>query len=455
MHPAAAAHALLLALLLAAVAGGGTHAPPPPGPSERQEAGRALAAELGCGACHAGTPGPETVRARTPALGLEPTLPAAFVFAYLADPTPRRDDIGVSRMPDFRLDEAERVALALLLGEVERGSDEAFAEARGRHPEADAAMGRRIYGVLGCAGCHEGVEGTAPIEGPDLSREGVRVRRGWLTSYLGRPTAIRGDGHPVLGGARMPDFRLTTEEVGALTAWLAGNGAPFAALERASLSPFEAERTRHLLEDRLACLGCHRVDGRGGRIGPSLGGMAERLAPSFVLETILDPQRAAPGSPMPHQPLPAREATRLARWLLDRPATGSAPPRLSLADPSHPAGGSAEAAADTLSGAGLYARHCAACHGQSGGGDGWNAPDLPVPPAAHADAARMGARPDDVLYDGIHAGARVLDGSPRMPAFGALLSPAEIRALVAYIRELCACEAPAWSRDGVRGPGGR
>jgi mono/diheme cytochrome c family protein len=40
-----------------------------------------------------------------------------------------------------------------------------------------------------------------------------------------------------------------------------------------------------------------------------------------------------------------------------------------------------------------------------------------------------------------------MNRSPRMPAFGATLSSAEIRALVRHIRALCRCEGPAWSRN--------
>ena len=63
----------------------------------------------------------------------------------------------------------------------------------------------------------------------------------------------------------------------------------------------------------------------------------------------------------------------------------------------------------------------------------------------------MSRRPDDTLFDGIHAGAWVLDGSAWMPSFGDLLTGNQIRSLVAYIRELCDCTAPAWSRRGGNG----
>ena len=445
-----AARALLLSALLATfpttvVHGAG--APAGPGPPSRQEAGRALAAELGCGGCHAGAPAPERIRSRTPAFGADAApLSAEFVFTYLADPVRRREDIGASRMPDFRLDEAERVALALFLGSAPEPSG-ALAAARARHPDADAAVGRRIFAALGCAGCHAGVDGTAPIEGPGLAREGVRARDGWLRDFLARPVAIRGDGHPTLGAARMPDFRLTEEETAALASWLGTLGTRFAALDTTSLTPFEAGRTRRMFEDRLACLGCHRLGDEGGGIGPSLDGLAERLDPSFVLEMILDPARAAPGSPMAAQPMPPRDAARLARYLADADGARHAPDRASLADPGHRAW---KTLGDTTRGARLYARHCAACHGPEGRGNGWNARSLPVQPAVHADSARMSARPDDTLFDGIWSGAWVLDGSPRMPAFGGMLSVEEVRDLVAYIRKLCSCSAPRWSSDDGR-----
>jgi len=445
-----AARALLLPALLAA--GASLRGEPPPAPDDlRQEAGRTLAAELGCGACHAGVPGPDIVRARAPAFGAQGTpLAADFVFAYLAEPVRRRDDIGASRMPDFHLDEAERVALALLLGSPAAGAPTGdLAAARDRHPEADGEVGRRIFAALGCSGCHAGMDGTAPVAGPDLAREGARVRTAWLRAFLAKPVALRGDGHPTLGAARMPDFRLSDAEADALSTWLAGQGRRFAELDTTPLTPFEADRTRRMLEDRVACLGCHRVGDEGGGIGPQLDGLGSRLEPSFVLEMILDPQRASPGNPMPPQPMPEREAARLARYLLERAGSTTPPARTSLADPGHHAW---KTPVDSTQGARLYARHCSACHGATGRGDGWNAADLPVRPAVHADSARMSARPDDTLFDGIWSGAWVLDGSPRMPPFGDMLSAGEVRDLVGAIRTLCSCSAPAWSTDGRRGP---
>ena len=61
-----------------------------------------------------------------------------------------------------------------------------------------------------------------------------------------------------------------------------------------------------------------------------------------------------------------------------------------------------------------------------------------VEPNRSIDAAQT-------LFDAIYAGGFVLDKSPRMPAFGDLLEPAQIRALVTHIRTLCQCAQPPWA----------
>lgn len=224
---------------------------------------------------------------------------------------------------------------------------------------------------------------------------------------------------------------------------LSGRGQPVAARQSdiPGLTPLQSERAERLLETRIACLGCHTIDGRGGLIGPSLDGISQRAERDYLLAVISDPQGTIPGTLMPHQPMPEEELRRLVSYLLALPATASESPAAPQAPP-------ALEPEDRSDGAALYARHCAACHGEAGGGDGWNAANLPVQPTVHADAAAMSLRPDDTLYDGIHGGGYVLDKSPRMPAFGALLEPQQIRALIGHIRVLCDCEQPTWSGGG-------
>lgn len=205
-------------------------------------------------------------------------------------------------------------------------------------------------------------------------------------------------------------------------------------------TPFEVTRTERFLENRAACLGCHVIRGRGGQIGPSLDGLSDRAALEYVESVIRDPAATIPGTLMPRQRMPEREVARLAAYLLSRPSR--VPDSTPALTPQAPP---AVADSEREDGAPLYARHCAACHGTEGRGDGWNAPTLPVAPTAHADAALMSQRTDDSLYDAIFAGAFVLDGSSRMPPYGDALTPAQIQSLVRHVRTLCSCTQPAWA----------
>ncbi|HSL70502.1 MAG TPA: c-type cytochrome [Longimicrobiales bacterium] len=214
-------------------------------------------------------------------------------------------------------------------------------------------------------------------------------------------------------------------------AYLLGTGELAAQQTRAPLSTFQRAKLEALLDTRLPCLGCHVVNGRGGRIGPDLSGVGARLDATGIRQQILNPRGI-----MPRIPLPPGTRDLLVAYLAEqRNASAS---QQTGAPAFAPSQNRAEQ---------LYRTHCAACHGIEGKGDGWNAAQLDRPPARHADARAMGARTDDRLYDAIHAGSVIMGGSARMPPFGHTLSAQDIRLLVGYIRQLCRCRQPGWA-DG-------
>jgi len=319
-----------------------------------------------------------------------------------------------------------------------------FAAARARHPALDAAAGERVFTALRCAACHP-LAGHSPRGdggAPDLASEGIRVRRDWLRGYLAAPVVIRPAGGTPGSASRMPDFRLTDAEADALTAYLMTRRRdaerrppPPAPLDAAS-----SVRARTLLEDELACLGCHRLGARGGMIGPDLGSLGERLAPEFVAAIVREPATFAPHATMPRLAMPERTRELVVRFLAHQREPRAPARVLSPFDAILPG------PVDEPATAALYRRHCAPCHGVGGAGDGFNAPLLPVRATAHADAAYLATRADDTLYDGIAAGGAILGRSHLMPAWGDTLRPPQIRELVAHLRRLCDCEGPAWSR---------
>ena len=84
----------------------------------------------------------------------------------------------------------------------------------------------------------------------------------------------------------------------------------------------------------------------------------------------------------------------------------------------------------------LYLHYCAACHGVSGDGDGYNADHLDKEPAELSDRKFISKKKDKQIYRVIKFGGRAVKKSQLMPLFGHTLSDKEIWSLVAYVRYL-------------------
>lgn len=321
--------------------------------------------------------------------------------------------------------------------------------ARREHPGITATHGEALFRALNCAACHRHPT-IAPRTNaaPSLAGEGLRAEKAWLEGFLRKPHSIRPSGYEPGDGARMPDFRLTPEEAKSIATFLLSQRDGPAALKTEyhpmPRSAFAMSKAALLLRDKLSCLGCHSLEDKGGRIGPDFAHTRSRLQPGYVLNIIRDPHAIAPHSIMPQAPLSDDTARLIADFLLQRDSPSLQTTYLSPLEYRviAPIGGSRAAR--------NYASHCAPCHGTDGRGDGFNAAFLRVKPTLHADARIMSQRPDDTLFDGIHAGGAILNKSHHMPAWGTKFSTEEIRELVAHLRALCQCDGPEWSRDGAK-----
>lgn len=345
--------------------------------------------------------------------------------------------------------------------------DAGFARVKEAHPGVTAAQGRLLFEALNCAACHRHPTlGPRTNAAPALASAGSRLQPDWLVSYLRKPAAIRRAGFHPGDASRMPDFGLRDDEVRALATFLSAQQKPLpassVAISNAPLSAFSRAKARTLLETKLACLGCHRLDGKGGVLGPDLSQVKARLQPAYVHGIIADPQLVIPHTTMPKLPLPPEIVSLVARYLLQ--SEGTAPESggylspleysLPLTTDRTPAGDGTPSAPPLVRS--IFLRHCAGCHGVEGRGNGFNAPFLaPVRPAAFTDAESLSKRPDDTLFDGIFSGGAILNRSHWMPAWGGTLGTNEIRGLVRHLRQLCRCDAPAWSRDGSPENAGR
>jgi len=103
--------------------------------------------------------------------------------------------------------------------------------------------------------------------------------------------------------------------------------------------------------------------------------------------------------------------------------------------------GAAPADRDVQAGHGLFATHCAVCHGERGKGDGPSAAGFATKPSDLTDGRLMNPLPDEFLASVIRLGGPAEGLSPGMPPFERTLSAEQIGQIVRYVRSLA---SPPW-----------
>lgn len=199
------------------------------------------------------------------------------------------------------------------------------------------------------------------------------------------------------------------------------------------------------------------------RVGPDLGLEGHRHSDDWQYAHLYAPDVLVPGSPMPASrhlfhvtdagmPEPSGEAQALVAWLqsLGRERR-DVWAEFRAREPAIPAPDAVPDAERLETGARLYARHCVACHGEAGDGQGPAAALLSRPPRNFVTAAyrfRSNGpwdRPRDAdLYRAITLGSGT---GAAMPSFH-FLSAAERWALVARLKEF----SPALRGDRLAAP---
>lgn len=169
-----------------------------------------------------------------------------------------------------------------------------------------------------CPLCHMKERKYKPIA-PNLGQVGSKLNRDWVYNFLKSPDRIRPVGFAPLTKSTMPNFQLSDEDALAVTEYLMtlkDDGISRAIRGDLDLSQREINKGRRLFEDRYGCIGCHKVNGRGGVFGPDLTQAAKRLRPEWIFRWIQNPQAIEPDSPMPNFDLPDNRIRPLIAYIL-------------------------------------------------------------------------------------------------------------------------------------------
>ena len=128
--------------------------------------------------------------------------------------------------------------------------------------------------------------------GPNLKDVRLKLRKEWIPVWLKDPQAFR-------PGTKMPSFRLSGDEIRALSAfvWQSGWTGPAAPQEK----PGDAARGKELFETR-GCLACHSMGEAGNRMGgdfaANLSRVGEKNGYDYVVRWVHNPrQRTRPYCP--------------------------------------------------------------------------------------------------------------------------------------------------------------
>lgn len=147
-----------------------------------------------------------------------------------------------------------------------------------QYSTSDIEAGARVY-VADCALCH-----GATGDGVD----GVNLR-------LGRFRTVRSDDDvrrvitEGVAGSRMPSFDLSAAELDGIVAYIRAGFDPSGVAVRVG----DPARGEAIFEGEGRCVGCHRVNGVGGRrLAPDLGEIGITRTPAALQRTLLDPSGA-------------------------------------------------------------------------------------------------------------------------------------------------------------------
>ena len=151
-------------------------------------------------------------------------------------------------------------------------------------------LGERLFlKKKGCFACHQ-LNDEGGIVGPDLSRAGFLYTPEWLFTWIRNPQFIKPN-------TKMPNIGLVEEEDRAISAFLSslpGEAVDipeeWTVYEEIKGDPKIGRDLFFDSEGIAYCGKCHRVNEKGGKVGPDLSYVGTTRSFRFMLESILEPK---------------------------------------------------------------------------------------------------------------------------------------------------------------------
>ena len=237
----------------------------------------------------------------------------AWTQTKLKSPRIFRDGL---KMPDYGFTDDEVTALTVFLRSLSEenippGYRAPLKPASTYVPEGEFG---KLVEDLNCLACHS-IRGRGGTLAPDLTYEGSRVRRDWLTRFLKKPDTIR-----LYMQERMPKFHLSDAEVETIVSYmklvLVNPNISEKAFPRSELAPALAAEGRRLYFEKYACDACHQVGLEGGVIGPELTQISRRLTEGWLLAWLQGSRKLVPNVKEPQYEMSEQEARAITAFLL-------------------------------------------------------------------------------------------------------------------------------------------
>jgi len=167
--------------------------------------------------------------------------------------------------------------------------------------------GRKLVKDLGCTGCHEIENFPLGYDAPEL--DGIGSKRvdelafgnitdvektliNWLKIKVMEPGSFATD--KII--TRMPNHGFNKEQAEALVTFLLSiqKGSVPAKYMKTLVDPDEAGMRGKKILEKYNCLGCHKINNKGGGIGPELTKEAKKSRPEWLFNFLKRPYKIRP-----------------------------------------------------------------------------------------------------------------------------------------------------------------